>query len=186
MATGLYTGEVSFFFGALPPTPATPTGLTATADAGQVCLSWNSVAGATGYNVKSSTINGGAYTIIASSLNSLTFTNTGLLNGTTYYYVVTAINANGESKNSPPVSATTTPVLSPVFSNIYSSGSNLVFNGTNGTPGKNYLVLMTTNLILPLINWEVLTTNAFAFRRRIEISLIRCPPPVQTNFTFSK
>ena len=164
-ATGLYTGEASFSFGALPPLPAAPTGLTATAGAASVNLSWNSVAGATGYNLKSSTVNGGAYTIIASNLNSLAFPNTGLLNGTTYYYVVTAVNPNGESKSSPQASANTL-ILSPVFDDIFLSGSNLIFEGSNGTPGKNYMVLMTTNLILPLANWGNLATNIFdAFGR---------------------
>jgi len=110
--------------------------------------------------LKRSTVGGGAYTIIASNLNSLTFTSTGLLNGATFYYVVTAVNANGESKSSLQVSATT-PALSPVFGSISPSGSSLVFSGTNGTPGSNYLVLMTTNLVLPLINWQVLATNTF-------------------------
>jgi hypothetical protein len=125
-----------------------------------VSLSWNSVAGATGYNLKSSTVNGGAYTIIASNLNSVAFTNTGLLNGTTYYYVVTAVNANGEGKSSPQAGATT-PILSPVFGSVSASGSNLIFRGTNGTPGNGYLVLTTTNLILPLTNWTLLATNSF-------------------------
>jgi len=160
VAAGLYVGEASFFFGPLLPIPAAPDGLTATAGVSQVNLSWNSVAGATGYNLKRSTVGGGAYTIIASNLNSLTFTSTGLLNGATFYYVVTAVNANGESKSSLQVSATT-PALSPVFGSISPSGSSLVFSGTNGTPGSNYLVLMTTNLVLPLINWQVLATNTF-------------------------
>jgi hypothetical protein len=159
-ATGLYTGEVNFFFGPLQPLPAAPAGLTATAGAASVSLSWNGVSGVAGYNLKSSTANGGPYTVIASNLNATTFMHNGLLSGTTYYYVVAAINANGESKSSPQASATTS--IGPLaFDNVFTSGANLVLGGKGGTPGKNYLVLTTTNLALPLINWEVLATNAF-------------------------
>ena len=161
IATGLYTGEADFFFGALPVLPAAPGGLIASAGSAQVILGWTGVAGATGYNVKSSTANGGPYTLIASNLTSLGFTNSGLLNGTTYYYVVTALNGGGESKDSLQVSATPAPPTSPVFSSISLAGSNLIVGGSNGTAGMSYLVLTTTNLLVPLTNWSLLATNIF-------------------------
>jgi cellulose 1,4-beta-cellobiosidase len=89
--------------GAVPPAP---TGLTATAGSAQVALSWNATSGATGYNVKRSTTNGGPYSNVATNVTSPSFTNTGLTNGTTYYYVVTAVNASGESPVSTQASAT--------------------------------------------------------------------------------
>ena len=87
-----------------------PTGLTATAGNQQVSLSWNAVPGATSYNVKSSTTNGGPYVTIASPTTT-GYTNTGLVNGTTYYYVVSQVNPVAESTNSIQVSAT--PVCTP-------------------------------------------------------------------------
>ncbi len=87
-------------------TPAAPTGLTPTAGNAQVSLSWNASSGATSYNVKRSTISGGSYTTIASGVTSTSYTDTGLTNGITYYYVVSASNACGESANSGQVSAT--------------------------------------------------------------------------------
>jgi hypothetical protein len=75
---------------------ATPSTLTAIAGDGQVVLSWNSSVNAASYNVKSSTNNGGPYTVIAPNLAALSYTNTGLVDGTTYYYVVSATNAAGE------------------------------------------------------------------------------------------
>lgn len=91
---------------ALNAPPAAPTGLTATAGNNQVALAWNASAGATGYNVKRATVSGGPYTTIAPNSASTSFTDTTAVNGTTYYYVVSALNAAGESANSSQVSAT--------------------------------------------------------------------------------
>ena len=86
--------------------PAAPAGLSATPGNAQVTLSWNASTGATSYKVKSSTTNGGPYTVIATNITTTGYTNTGLINGTTYYYVVSAVNGSGESVNSSQVSAT--------------------------------------------------------------------------------
>nr|WP_139367674.1 glycoside hydrolase family 6 protein [Bacillus alkalicellulosilyticus] len=88
--------------------PAAPTGVTATAGNEQVSLSWNAVSGATSYTVKRRTSPTGALTTVATGLTSTSYTNTSLTNGTTYYYVVTAVNSAGESANSSQVSATPT------------------------------------------------------------------------------
>jgi hypothetical protein len=79
--------------------------LVATAGNAQVGLSWSASSGATSYNVKRSTTNGGPYTTIASPTTT-GYTDTGLTNGTTYYYVVSAVNTAGQSANSSQVSAT--------------------------------------------------------------------------------
>jgi hypothetical protein len=89
----------------LPP-PAAPTGLTATAGHAQVSLSWTASSGATSYNVKRATVTGGPYTTIATGVTATAFTDTGLANGTTYFYVVSAVNAGGESPNSNQAQAT--------------------------------------------------------------------------------
>jgi fibronectin type 3 domain-containing protein len=115
--------------------PPAPTNVTATAGNGQVGLSWSASSGATSYNVKRSTTNGGPYTTMASPTTT-GYTNTGLTNGTTYYYVVSAVNTAGESANSSQVSAT--PTASTAVIN-YGSGftaSGLQLNGSttlNGT-----------------------------------------------------
>jgi beta-glucanase (GH16 family) len=87
--------------------PDAPTGLNATAAGTQVALSWSPPEGATNYNIKFSTTNGGPYVTIASTA-ATSYTNTGLANGTTYYYVVSALNSYGEGSNSAQISATTT------------------------------------------------------------------------------
>jgi regulation of enolase protein 1 (concanavalin A-like superfamily) len=87
-----------------PVAPAAPAGLTATAGDGSVALNWSASATATNYFVKRSTVSGSGYTTVATNA-SLTFTNTGLNNGTLYYFVVSALNAYGESTNSAQISA---------------------------------------------------------------------------------
>ncbi|WEK54901.1 MAG: glycoside hydrolase family 48 protein [Candidatus Cohnella colombiensis] len=86
--------------------PAAPTGITATASNAQVVLSWTASSGATSYTVKRATTSGGTYTNVATGVTATSYTNTGLTNGTTYYYVVSASNSVGESANSAQVSAT--------------------------------------------------------------------------------
>ncbi len=94
------------------PVAGVPTGLTAAAGDGQVVLTWNPSVNATNYNVKRST-NGATYSVIATNLVALNFTNTGLTNGTTYYFAVSAINTAGESANSTPAVAQPVSMTSP-------------------------------------------------------------------------
>ena len=106
----------------LPPDttpPAAPTGLTATAGDGSVSLDWadNSETDLAGYNVKRSTVAGGPYTQIASGVGISGYTDNSVNNGTTYYYVVSAVDtSDNESGTSNEASATpldTTPPAAP-------------------------------------------------------------------------
>ncbi len=95
-----------------------PTGLAASAGNGQATLIWNAVPGATGYNVKRSMTIGGGYTIVASNLGGTNFTDTGLSNNTSYFYVVSALAGGTESGNSSEVSAIPqAPSLSSLIAN---------------------------------------------------------------------
>jgi len=91
--------------------PPTPTGLTATAGDADVSLTWGASSGATSYNVQRSTTSGGPYTTIA-SITPNSYSDTSVTNGTTYFYVVSAVNTNGTSGNSAEVSATPNLVTS--------------------------------------------------------------------------
>ena len=84
-----------------------PAGLTALPGNAQVLLSWTASSGATSYNVKRSTTSGGPYATVstAGSVTTPNYTDSSsVTNGTTYYYVVSAVNGVGESSNSAQVS----------------------------------------------------------------------------------
>ncbi|MBC8121892.1 MAG: hypothetical protein H7Y22_08670 [Gemmatimonadaceae bacterium] len=95
---------------AAEPTHAPPSSITATPLSGGVALSWSAAPGALSYTVRRSTTSGSNYSIVRSGLTTTSYTNTGLANGTTYYYVVSAINEGGvyadiETANTKQVSA---------------------------------------------------------------------------------
>ncbi|MDX1251207.1 MAG: SBBP repeat-containing protein [Gammaproteobacteria bacterium] len=83
--------------------PAAPTGVSATPGNGQVTVLWNTVSGASAYNLYWSTGSGNA-SLIANVTSP--YVHTGRTNGVEYRYVVTAKNASGESDPSVWVSAT--------------------------------------------------------------------------------
>jgi len=109
-----------------PPPPPPPTGLASNPGNSQVGLTWNASSGATGYNVYRGTSPGGAKTKLnASPVSGTSYNDTAVSNGTTYYYQVTALNANGESGFSNEASATPTGSLGvpdPPQSLVASSG----------------------------------------------------------------
>ncbi len=95
--------------------PPAPTGLTATAvSSSQVNLNWSAVtpppACSVTYNVYSSRLPNfvpSTATRIATGVTTNSFSNTGLLPSTTYYYIVRAADSIGESGNSNRANATT-------------------------------------------------------------------------------
>lgn len=92
-----------------PTVPAIPTGVSATGGANQVSLVWAAVSGATSYNVYYATTAG------VTKANGIKVTNaaapykqTGLAAGTSYYFIITAVNSVGEGAVSSQVTATAT------------------------------------------------------------------------------
>jgi len=109
----------------VPPTPAAPTGVTAVAGDGKVTVSWTPSSGSTSYNVywsPSATVSKTNGTKVAAAVNGGSIT--GLPAGVSYYFVVTAVNASGESGDSSPA-ATATPL--PILLGSYA------YSGAGGT-----------------------------------------------------
>ncbi len=92
--------------------PSAPQNLQAVAGNGQVTLSWSAPVSDGGsplieYRVYRSTTSGSGYVLVASVADGVTtYTDDSVSNGVTYYYVVRAVNALGESANSNEVSVT--------------------------------------------------------------------------------
>jgi beta-galactosidase len=119
----------------LPPVPTVPTGVTTTRGDTQVTLNWVGASGAASYNVKRGT-SGGSYPTIT-NVTTTSLVVTGLVNGTTYYFVVSALNTIGESGNSSEVNATPMPFVSGLTANVVSSQVQLQWNAHAGATGYN-------------------------------------------------
>ena len=104
--------------------PAAPTGLSATPGSGTVSLTWtaNSEPDLAGYNLYRGTATGGPYTKVNTPvITGTAYTDTGLTNGTPYYYVLRAVDtSSNESGNSSEVTATPAE-----------AATGLNFDGTN-------------------------------------------------------
>jgi len=124
--------------------PAAPTGLSATAGNAQVKLSWTASSGATSYSVYRGTSSGAeGVTPIATGITSTTFTNTGLPNGTTYFYKVAAVNASGTS----PLSTETSgkPAAVNVTSLVKITATAFQFNRNSRTYNSTVTVQNTSS-----------------------------------------
>jgi hypothetical protein len=93
--------------GASASGPAAPTDLTGTAVLGGANLTWTASPNALTYTLKRRASLSDAYTTVAADLTTTSYSDSGLEGNTTYYYVVTASNADGESSFSAVASVTT-------------------------------------------------------------------------------
>jgi hypothetical protein len=134
--------------------PALPPGRpTAEAGNGRVALGWETAAGAASYAVKRATTSGGPYEVVASGLGGTGFTDTTAVNGTTYYYLITSVNAAGEVDSIEAVSAT--PALPPILEEelraplIERKGDALEITLPSSTPGRTYGLQRCEDLAIP-------------------------------------
>lgn len=143
---------------ALVAPPAAPTNLAATIGDASVALSWSASSNAASYYLKRSLTTGSGYATIATNA-SLAFTNTGLNNGTLYFYVVSAVNAAGEGSNSSEVSARPTS-SAPVTLDLTHSVSQLHLSWPADHTGW-VLQAQTNDLATGLsTNWSVVFTSS--------------------------
>ncbi len=112
--------------------PPVPAALTATVDTGlRIDLAWVGGQDAASYNVKRATNSGGPYTTLASPTDT-TYVDSGLSNLVTYYYVVSAVNTNGESANSAQASAVAQAVAGFGFETPSIGAGNYSYNPSGG------------------------------------------------------
>jgi len=116
--------------------PTVPADLTATSGDTQVRLAWPAATGAISYRIKRSLTPGGPYALVATSPKAGQYTDGSLVNGTTYYYTVSAVNVLGESGDSNEASATPKAASDLVVSSFSVPGT--------GGAGKTLVVSVTT------------------------------------------
>lgn len=89
-----------------PTVPTAPAGVTALGDSDAVTVTWLPSAWATTYTVRRASRPEGPYEKIAAGDGKPEYRDTDVHPGRTYYYTVTAVNSQGASASSSPVSAT--------------------------------------------------------------------------------
>lgn len=114
-----------------------PSVISANGGSGSATVSFNTTQVVDYYNLYSSTVSGGSYTLAQTNIPdaSNNWTDTGLSGGTTYYYVMTSVINGIESGYSNQVSATPTAGASKLFISEYIEGSSYnkaieIYNGT--------------------------------------------------------
>jgi rhamnogalacturonan endolyase len=140
--------------------PLAPTGLSATAWDATVSLDWNDngESDLDGYNIYRSTTSGSGYSRLNGLLlSSSNYTDNSVTNGTTYYYVVTAVDkSSNESNYSSEVSATPNEISSITIQENttgFCDVDGTVDNANAGFTGTGYA--NTTNATGTGINWRI-------------------------------
>jgi hypothetical protein len=92
-----------------PPIPEVPVIQTATGGDGTATITWSTTPDALVYNVSRSTSKNGPFTLVQAGVVGDTVTDSPLVDGDTYYYVVSALTIEGLSANSAPFSVVPVP-----------------------------------------------------------------------------
>jgi len=121
------------------PLPSAPLNLTVVSGENQNSLSWSGVFDATSYNIYWSLTSGtGKAGAKISGIIGTTYLHSGLTNGTTYYYVITAVNATGESLVSSQVSGTPEGDFNVYMKNVAYGNGTYVIPGLYYNNGKTF------------------------------------------------
>ncbi len=139
--------------------PSAPQGVSAVAGDGQVTIAWNTVSGATAYNVYRDTTSGVTNTpgeLIGNGVAGSPYIDNTVTNDTTYYYVVTALNSLGESGPSAVVNAT--PAAGASSTKPYIAATVLTWTGTPvpGAPALQVAVCTNSTCSTPITDAQVM------------------------------
>jgi autotransporter-associated beta strand protein len=118
---------------------AAPASLTAYPGNNEISLVWPATVGATNYVLLRGTSSGRETTTVTTTTNT-SFLDTNVLNGDTYYYVVTAVGVGGTSPDSPEASATPSmgPAVVYYWTNTLTTTAQSWNVNANWNPGTNF------------------------------------------------
>ncbi|MBC8009054.1 MAG: fibronectin type III domain-containing protein, partial [Burkholderiales bacterium] len=137
--------------------PATPLNLSLVpASSTSVTLAWSAASGASAYHVKRATTPGGPYTTVATGLNALNTTVSGLTPATPYYFTVSALNSAGESPDATAVSVNTLAAPTNLTATARSE-TQLRLDWQNSAPAATALELQRSPAAANL--WTTLTAT---------------------------
>jgi lysophospholipase L1-like esterase/fibronectin type 3 domain-containing protein len=131
-------------------TPYAPTGVTTVVGDRQATISWNSVSNALTYNIYWSTspdISSQSGTKLANVKSP--YTHTGLIQGKTYYYVITAANGFGESEDSIKSSVTIPDSRNDI---CVAMGDSITFGVLASSYANSYVPLLSARWGKTIIN----------------------------------
>jgi len=118
-----------------------PTNESAVAGTARVSLSWTAATGATSYTIWRGP-NGGPYNTSVATVTGTSYTDTGLTNGTTYYY---AFQANYSGGSSPKLSQwLATPIAVPGSLTATAGNGSITLNWTSAAGASSYKVFRGT------------------------------------------
>jgi len=109
-----------------------PTNLFAMGTNTQIILNWPATTGATSYTLKRGTSSGNETTTVIAGYAGTSYTNVSLINGMTYYYVITATGPGGTSGNSHEASATPFDTTSGIWITTTSGNWGTAANWSGG------------------------------------------------------
>jgi len=130
-----------------------------------VTIAWNAVNGAGSYNVYRSATENGIYTKVNTiAISSTSFTDTGILPITIYYYKVCAVSNGVEGIQSNSISVTTLKAApTNVQASIVTDSSiKLTWNAINGASGYNVYRSVNSNSVFDKINTSSIVNNEFS------------------------
>ena len=144
--------------------PTAPTGVVAVAGDQLVNLTWNPTGGAMYYNIYWDTAPGvtTASSSVIPSVGIAYFDHLGLTNGTTYYYVVTAVNAEGEGPPSAEVSASPAvgaSIPTGLTASMLPGGLKLYWNAVPGAVSYNIYYAGAPGVTTGSANYSVGSNN---------------------------